>query len=107
MLISLVVSSQSRNDVTDAAVDKLCTALGSTLNLEALLATGEQVIVDAISKVGFCRLHSSSSNYPLVLHGIDDQQKNLNLDMSDRLCSACETIRLGCAENRQRALLVS
>jgi endonuclease-3 len=50
-----VVSSQTRDDVTDAAVDKLCAALGRTLNLEALLATGEQVIADAISKVGFCR----------------------------------------------------
>lgn len=35
--------------------------------------------------------HSSSSNYPLVLHGIDDQQKYVNLDVSDGLCSACDT----------------
>ena len=35
--------------------------------------------------------HTSSSDHLLVLHGIDDQQKNVYLDMSDRLCSACET----------------
>ena len=48
-LFSLVVSLQTRHDVTDAAVDKLYAVLGSMLNLEALLTA------DAISKVGFCR----------------------------------------------------
>ncbi len=41
--------------MTDAAVDKLRPTLGGTLSLEALLAAEEQVIVDAIGKVGFWR----------------------------------------------------
>ena len=49
------VLSQTKDEVTDAAVDKLRAALGSTLSLETLLAAEEQVIVDTTSKVGFCR----------------------------------------------------
>jgi len=34
MLISLVILSQTKDEVTDAAVDKLCAALSSTLSPE-------------------------------------------------------------------------
>jgi len=48
-----MLSSQTKDEVTDAAVGKLRAALGGALSLEALLAAEEQVIADAISKVGF------------------------------------------------------
>ena len=54
-LISLVLSSQTKDGVTVTAVDKLRAALGGTLSLDALLAAEEQVIADAINKAGFWR----------------------------------------------------
>jgi len=52
-LISLMLSSQTKDEVTDAAVDKLRVALGGTVSLDALLAAEEHAIADAINKVGF------------------------------------------------------
>ena len=48
-----MLSSQSKDEVTDTAADKLRAALGDTLSLDALLSAEEQVIADTISKVGF------------------------------------------------------
>ena len=50
-----MLSSQTKDEVTDAAVDKLRVALGGTLSLDALLVAEEHVIADAINKVGFWR----------------------------------------------------
>jgi len=50
-----MLSSQTEDEVTDTAVDKLRATLGGTLSLDALLTAEEQVIADAISKVGFWR----------------------------------------------------
>lgn len=54
-LISLMLSSQTKDEVTDAAVDRLRAALGGTLSLDALLAAEEEVVAGCISKVGFWR----------------------------------------------------
>ncbi|KAF8496840.1 DNA glycosylase, partial [Russula emetica] len=54
-LISLMLSSQMKDEVTDTAVDKLRVALGGTVSLDTLLAAEEHVITDAINKVGFWR----------------------------------------------------
>ncbi|KAI0296854.1 DNA glycosylase [Russula brevipes] len=54
-LVSLMLSSQTKDEVTDAAVDKLRAAFGGTLSLDALLAAEEHVIAEAINKVGFWR----------------------------------------------------
>jgi len=45
-----MLSSQTKDEATAAAVDKLRAALGGTLSLEALLAAEEQVIADASAK---------------------------------------------------------
>lgn len=50
-----MLSSQTKDEVTDAAVDKLRVALGGTVSLDALLAAEEHAIADAINKVGFWR----------------------------------------------------
>jgi len=50
-----MLSSQTKDEVTDAAVDKLRVALGGTLSLDVLLAAEEHVIADSINKVGFWR----------------------------------------------------
>lgn len=50
-----MLSSQTKDEVTDAAVGKLRAALGGTLTLDTLLAAEEYVIAEAISKVGFWR----------------------------------------------------
>lgn len=49
------MSSQTKDEVTDGAFDKLRAALGRTLSLEAPLAADEQVVAEYISKVGFWR----------------------------------------------------
>jgi endonuclease-3 len=50
-----VLSLQTKDEVTDAAVAKLRVALGGTLSLDALLAAEEHIIADSINKVGFWR----------------------------------------------------
>ena len=48
-----MLSSQTKDEVTDAAVIKLRVALGGTLTVDGMLAASEQTIADAICKVGF------------------------------------------------------
>jgi endonuclease III len=64
-----MLSLQTKDEVTDAAVDKLHVALGGTVSFDALLATEEHVIADSINKVGFwCRktqLVRTSSSSPV------------------------------------------
>lgn len=55
-----MLSSQTKDEVTDAAVDKLRVALGGTVSLDALLAAEEHVIADSINKVGFWRRKTQS-----------------------------------------------
>lgn len=50
-----MLSSQTKDEVTDAAVDKLRKTLGGTLSLEAVLTADESTISEAINKVGFWR----------------------------------------------------
>ncbi|EMD34305.1 hypothetical protein CERSUDRAFT_117182 [Gelatoporia subvermispora B] len=54
-LISLMLSSQTKDQVTDAAMSKLREAVGGSLSVDALLAADESAIADAICKVGFWR----------------------------------------------------
>ncbi|KAI6094042.1 DNA glycosylase, partial [Pisolithus croceorrhizus] len=54
-LISLMLSSQTKDEVTDAAVAKLRTAVGGSLSVDAVIAADEATISEAISKVGFWR----------------------------------------------------
>ena len=44
--------SQTKDEVTDVAVDKLRAALGGTLSLNSLLSAEEQVIADSVPKSG-------------------------------------------------------
>ncbi|KAJ7119015.1 DNA glycosylase [Mycena epipterygia] len=55
-LVSLMLSPQTKDQVTDAAVHKLRTALGGTVSLDGLLAAEDSVILDAINKVGMWRV---------------------------------------------------
>ncbi|KAF7791061.1 hypothetical protein EIP86_002021 [Pleurotus ostreatoroseus] len=54
-LVSLMLSSQTKDEVTDAAVTKLRQAVGGTLSVEAILEANESSIAEAIAKVGFWR----------------------------------------------------
>ncbi|KAI0738033.1 DNA glycosylase [Daedaleopsis nitida] len=54
-LVSLMLSSQTKDEVTDAAVAKLRDAVGGTLSIDAVINADESAIADAISKVGFWR----------------------------------------------------
>ncbi|KDQ59784.1 hypothetical protein JAAARDRAFT_126654 [Jaapia argillacea MUCL 33604] len=54
-LVSLMLSSQTKDEVTDAAVTKLRQAIGGTLSVAAVMAADEQTVSDAIGKVGFWR----------------------------------------------------
>ena len=50
-----MLSSQTKDEVTDAAVGKLREAVGGTLSVEAILKAEESAISGAICKVGFWR----------------------------------------------------
>ena len=50
-----MLSSQTKDEVTDAAVSKLREAVGGSLTVEAILEADEKAIADAIAKVGFWR----------------------------------------------------
>ena len=50
-----MLSSQTKDEVTDAAITKLREAVGGTLSIDALLQTSDSAISEAICKVGFWR----------------------------------------------------
>ena len=54
-LVSLMLSSQTKDEVTDAAIAKLRDALGGTITVETVLKADETAISDSICKVGFWR----------------------------------------------------
>ncbi|KAF8638912.1 hypothetical protein AX17_001963 [Amanita inopinata Kibby_2008] len=54
-LVSLMLSSQTKDQVTDAAVSKLRDALGGSLSVSAMAEVDEKIIASAIDKVGFWR----------------------------------------------------
>ncbi|KAJ7778821.1 DNA glycosylase [Mycena maculata] len=55
-LVSLMLSPQTKDQVTDAAVCKLRIALGGSVSLDAVLAADPAVVSDAINKVGMWRV---------------------------------------------------
>lgn len=54
-LIALMLSSQTKDEVTDMAMKKLREALGGTVTLEAIIEADDNTICIAIAKVGFWR----------------------------------------------------
>ncbi|KAF8867990.1 DNA glycosylase [Mucidula mucida] len=54
-LVSLMLSSQTKDEVTDAAVSRLREAVGGALSVDAIIGAEDTVISDAIAKVGFWR----------------------------------------------------
>jgi len=50
-----MLSSQTKDEVTDAAVWKLRTALGGSLSIQNMIDAKDEVIAEAIAKVGFWR----------------------------------------------------
>jgi len=59
-LVSLMLSSQTKDEVTDAAVSKLREAVGGSLSVDAILAVDDTTISEAIAKVGFWRRKTQS-----------------------------------------------
>ena len=54
-LVYLMLSSQTKDEITDAAVTKLKEAVGGTLSVDAIVLADEATISEAINKVGFWR----------------------------------------------------
>jgi len=50
-----MLSSQTKDEVTDNAVKQLRSALGGTISVAAVIDADDQTISDAINKVGFWR----------------------------------------------------
>jgi endonuclease-3 len=50
-----MLSSQTRDEVTDAAVTNLRKAVGGTLSVDIINSADESVISESINKVGFWR----------------------------------------------------
>ena len=54
-LVALMLSSQTKDEVMNAAIANLRTAFGGSISLEAMIEADENVVSEAISKVGFWR----------------------------------------------------
>ena len=54
-LVSLMLSSQTKDEITDAAISKLRAALGGSISIDGIVAADESVISQAIDRVGFWR----------------------------------------------------
>ncbi|KAF9009596.1 DNA glycosylase [Cyathus striatus] len=54
-LVSLMLSSQTKEEVIDAAVSKLRAAIGGAISIENMINAEDSVISEAIGKVGFWR----------------------------------------------------
>ena len=50
-----MLSSQTKDEVTDAAIAKLRAALGGAISVQALMEADDALIADCIAKVGFWR----------------------------------------------------
>jgi endonuclease III len=50
-----MLSSQTKDEVTDAAVSRLRNAIGGSLTVDAIIEADESTISEAIAKVGFWR----------------------------------------------------
>jgi endonuclease III len=59
-LVSLMLSSQTKDEVTDAAVSNLREVVEGSLSVDAMLAAEEDTISEAIGKVGFWRRKTQS-----------------------------------------------
>ena len=55
-----MLSSQTKDEVTDGAVSKLRTALGGSLSIQGMIDAKEEAIAEAIAKVGFWRRKTGS-----------------------------------------------
>ncbi|KAG0699002.1 DNA glycosylase [Suillus ampliporus] len=81
-LVSLMLSSQTKDEVTDAAVKKLRAAIGGTLSVAAIISADDATISDAIAKVGFWR----RKNWKAALRLRDDFDSDVPKTV-DELCS--------------------
>ena len=54
-LVALMLSSQTKDEVTTAATMALRKALGGSITVEGLIAADDSKISEAIAKVGFWR----------------------------------------------------
>ena len=54
-LVSLMLSSQTKDEITDAAISKLRVALGGSISIDGIIDADESIISQAIEKVGFWR----------------------------------------------------
>lgn len=55
-----MLSSQTKDEVTDAAVANLRRALGGSVTIDGIIDADESTISDAIGKVGFWRRKTQS-----------------------------------------------
>jgi endonuclease III len=84
-----MLSSQTKDEVTDAAVSKLRTALGGSLSIQNMIDANDEVIAEAIAKVGFWRrktefvafLHSIPFLFYFSSHPFPEADINLRTDI--------------------------
>ena len=64
-----MLSSQTKDEVTSAAVDRLREAVGGSLSVDAILRADDSTISDAICKVGFWRRKTQSAPLETTVSG--------------------------------------
>lgn len=93
-----MLSSQTKDEVTDAAVAKLREAVGGSLSVNAIMQADESVISEAICKVGFWRRKTQYERRPT--ESVPFSCSLVHLGISSKLRRSCMT-SLGETSRRQ------
>ncbi|KAF9557740.1 DNA glycosylase [Agrocybe pediades] len=84
-LVSLMLSSQTKDEITNAAVDNLRAALGGSITIEGMIAADDAVIQKAIAKVGFWSKKTTYLKQAAIK--LRDEFDSDVPDTADKLCS--------------------
>lgn len=88
-LVSLMLSSQTKDEVTDAAVSRLRDAVGGSLSIDAIIAATDDVVAEAIAKVGFWR-RKTQSVYHIIWCAVMVNAESVVLDTLSKPLSGFE-----------------
>ncbi|KIM49604.1 hypothetical protein M413DRAFT_407778 [Hebeloma cylindrosporum] len=92
-LVSLMLSSQTKDEVTNAAVENLREAFGGSISVDAMIAAEESVISRAIAKVGFWNRKTGQVMY--LKRSAIRLRDDFNSDVPDTVDDLCSLPGVG------------
>ena len=91
-----MLSSQTKDEVTNTAIANLRAAFGGSVSLEAMIEADEKVISEAISKVGFWRRKTGYVLYSFQKPGVTYLVQQLPQASCNQITGR---VQLGCAQH--------